>query len=130
MSGGTPIFLSFAQVGELHRESLAEYGGTDGIRDRGQIESALGAAESAFWYTGNLFRTAATYAYGIAESQAFLDGNKRTSILAAVIFLRINGHTCPMNTPVLHDAMIRIAKKTLTKEKLGELLKSLCASGS
>ena len=130
MSGGTPIFLSFTQVGELHRESLAQYGGADGIRDRGQIESALGAAESAFWYTGDLFRTAATYAYGIAENQAFLDGNKRTGILAAVVFLRLNGYTCPVNTPVLYDAMIRIAKKTLTKEKLGELLKLLCAAGS
>ena len=130
MSGGIPIFLSFAQVEDLHRESRAQYGGIDGIRDRGQIESALGAAENAFWYTGDLFRTAATYAYGIAENQAFLDGNKRTGILAAVIFLRMNGHTCPMNTPVLHDAMIRIANKTLTKETLGELLKLLCAAGS
>lgn len=130
MSGGNPLFLSFAQVGELHRESLARYGGADGIRDHGQIESALGAAESAFWYTGDLFRTAATYAYSIAENQAFLDGNKRTGVLAAVIFLKMNGYICPMNTPVLHDAMIRIAKKTLTLEKLGELLKLHCGAGS
>ena len=123
MSGGTPIFLSFAQVQELHARSLALYGGSDGIRDRGQIESALGAAESAYWYTGDLFRTAATYAYCIAENQAYLDGNKRTAILTAVIFLKVNGHICSINTPVLHDAMIRVAKKTLTKEKLGELLK-------
>ena len=130
MSGGTPLFLSFAQVGELHRESLARYGGADGIRYRGQIESVLGAAESAFWYTGDLFRTAATYAYCIAENQAFLDGNKRTGLLAAMIFLKMSGYTCPRNTPVLHDAMIQIAKKTLTKERLGELLKLLCAAGS
>lgn len=130
MSGGTPIFLSFAQVQELHAHALTFYGGSDGIRDRGQIESALGAAESAYWYTGDLFRTAATYAYCIAENQAYLDGNKRTAILAAVIFLKVNGYICPMNTPVLHDAMIRVAKKTLTKEKLGALLKLLCAAGS
>ena len=130
MSGSVPVFLSVAQVLKLHAHALTLYGGTDGVRDRGQIESALGAAENAYWYTGDLFRTAATYAYGIAENQAFLDGNKRTAILAAVIFLKINGHTCPANTPVLYDAMIRIANKHLTKEKLGELLKLLSSAGS
>jgi death-on-curing protein len=130
VSSGFPVFLSFAQVEELQRESLVQYGGTDGIRDGGQIESALGAAENAFWYTGDLFRTAATYAYGIAENQAFLDGNKRTGILAAVVFLKFNGYTCPVNTHVLYDAMIQIAKKNLTKGKFGELLKLLCSGGS
>ena len=52
MSGDAPIFVSLAQVLELHAHSLALYGGTSGIRDCGQVESAIGAAESEVSLTG------------------------------------------------------------------------------
>ena len=70
-----------------HRDSLDEHGGIDGVRDEGAIESALAAAQNTWLYrNSDVFEIAATYAYHLAESQAFLDGNKRTAIASALIF--------------------------------------------
>ena len=56
------------------------------------VESALGAAQNTYWYgQGDLFEIAAAYAFHIAESQAFVDGNKRTALYVAVTFMEVNG---------------------------------------
>ena len=87
-----PKFLTLAEALYLHDESLARYGGSAGIREHGLIESALGSAQNVFWYgRGGLFEIAAAYAFHIAESQAFVDGNKRTAAASAISFLRKNG---------------------------------------
>jgi death-on-curing protein len=75
-----PRFLKLAEVLYLHDESLARLGGSSGVREPGLVESAPGSAQNAFWYGhGNLFDIAAAYAFHVAESQAFVDGNKRTA---------------------------------------------------
>ena len=82
-----PIFLDFERIEEIHQASLEAYGGSSGIRDQGLIESALGSAMNAFFYAnGDLFDIAAAYAFRLAQAQAFLDGNKRTGIGAALLF--------------------------------------------
>lgn len=75
-----PIFLLLDEVLRLHALSLAEHGGAEGTREPGLVDSALASAENTFHYgKGDLFDIAASYALHIAESQAFLDGNKRTA---------------------------------------------------
>jgi len=87
-AGGEPRFLSLETVLWLHRESLREHGGLHGIRDAGAVEAALGAAKNAYFYGGgDLFDVAAAYAFHFAESQAFLDGNKRTAVACALTFI-------------------------------------------
>ena len=84
-----PKFLTLAEVLYLHDESLARYGGSAGVRELELIESALGSAQNTFWHgQGGLFEIAAAYAFHIAESQSFIDGNKRTAVVAAILFLR------------------------------------------
>jgi death-on-curing protein len=114
-----PIFLDFDRIEEIHQASLEAYGGSPGIRDRGLIESALGSVMNTFFYAnGDLFDIAAAYAFHLAQVQAFLDGNKRTGIGAALLFLRGNGVTrLPADTH-LYDAMIAIAEKRLDKAGL------------
>ena len=74
-----PRFLQLKTVFWLHRRSLELHGGLDGVRDEGAIESALGSAKNAYFYGGgDAYDVAAAYAFHIAESQAFLDGNKRS----------------------------------------------------
>ena len=86
-----PVFLEFEDVFRIHARSLAEHGGSDGVRDRGLVESALASAKNTFYYAnGDLFDVAASYAFHIAESQAFLDGNKRTAVVSALVFLARN----------------------------------------
>lgn len=121
-----PRFLKLAEVLYLHDESLARFGGSSGVREPGGVESALGSAQNAFWYGhGNLFDIAAAYAFHIAESQAFVDGNKRTAAAAAISFLRLNGIRFPKDDGSVYNAMIEIAEKRLDKAGLAAVLRLL-----
>ena len=76
----------------LHDESLAEHGGSSGLRDAALLESALSRARNVAAYeTPDYAALAAAYAHGIAKNHPFVDGNKRAAFLAAGIFLRMNG---------------------------------------
>jgi len=124
-----PKFLTRAEVLYLHEESLRRYGGSAGIREPGMIESALGSAQNAFWYGGGgLFEIAAAYAFHIAESQAFIDGNKRAAAASAISFLRKNGIRFPKDDGSVYQAMIEIAETRLDKKGLAAVLKQLTDS--
>ena len=126
MSPVEPIFLSLAEVLYLHDESLRRYGGSAGIREPGLVESALGSAQNAFWYgRGGLFEIAAAYAFHIAQSQAFVDGNKRTAAVSAISFLSKNGIRFPKDDGSVYRAMIEIAEKRLDKTGLAAVIKQL-----
>lgn len=87
-----PVFLTFEQIKEIHRDQIDAFGGIHGLRDEGALESAIAQPLNVYFYgDGDLYEIAAAYAYHIAESQAYLDGNKRTGIQAALDFLEING---------------------------------------
>lgn len=89
-----PIWLSITQVRMLHAESLDLFGGSPGVRDLGMLESALARPVNKWHYDGmdSLFELAASYAFGIARNHAFVDGNKRTALLAIRAFLFRNGY--------------------------------------
>ncbi len=122
-----PAFLSMELVDDLHAESLKDYGGTAGVRDREGIESALGAAQNAWFYgQGDFFDIAAAYAFHIAQAQGYLDGNKRTAIATAIAFLAGNGFAQIPTSEFLielQDAMIAIANRTLDKAGLAEVFR-------
>ena len=86
-----PIWLEVEILIDLHAEQLALFGGPDGIRDQGLLESALGRPVNKFSYgETDLAALAAAYAFGIARNHPFVDGNKRTSLLALYTFLGVN----------------------------------------
>ena len=129
MTVDEPTFLSVVEVLYLHDQSLARFGGSAGVREPGMVESALGAAQNTYWYGGqDLFGVAAAYAFHIAQSQAFLDGNKRTAASAAIAFLRRNGIGFPKDDGSVYLAMIDIANKRLDKRGLAETLRRLVES--
>lgn len=124
MNGAEPIFLTLSQVHRLHQLSLEEHGGMDGIRDQGGLDSALVAAENTWFYRqGDIFEIAAADAFHLAESQAFLDGNKRTAIASALTLLALNGAYAPPNQDELYDAMIAISARRMDKVALAEVLR-------
>lgn len=111
---------------DCHADSLTRYGGSDGVRDNGLVESALASAQNTYLYAqGDLFDIAATYAFHLAQAQAFLDGNKRTGAAAALIFLAGNGHVGIKDDGSLYDAMIAIAEKRMDKAGLAEVFRKL-----
>ena len=76
----------------LHEQSLAQFGGLAGIRDEGLLDSALDRPQNLFAYgKPTLFALAASYAFGLAKNHPFIDGNKRTAFVTAVLFLELNG---------------------------------------
>jgi death-on-curing protein len=114
-----PEFLTPAIVEQLHADSLALFGGSAGVRDPGMVESALAAARNTYPYgRGDVFAIAASYAFHIAEAQAYLDGNKRTAVAAALIFLKGNGVELQLDDSIIYEAMIAIAEKRMTKDNL------------
>lgn len=78
----------------LHAELLKLFGGSSGLRDEGLLKSALDRPRNR-WHSEQpvtMFELAASYGFGIAKNHAFVDGNKRTSLLAIRSFLFSNGY--------------------------------------
>lgn len=120
-----PLFLSREEVMGIHHISLRLYGGLDGLREPGLLDSALMQPEAAFFYgKGDLAAIAAAYAFHIAQNQSFIDGNKRTAMGAALTFLNLNGvpPSC-FDGAELYDAMIAIAERRLDKVGLAEIFR-------
>jgi death-on-curing protein len=112
------------EVLRIHAQSLAEHGGSEGVRDLGLVESALASAKNIFYYAhGDLFDVAAGYAFHVAESQAFVDGNKRTAVVAALVFLGRNGVYVQPAPWDLYSAMIDVAEKKKNKADLAEIFR-------
>ncbi len=87
-----PEWLDTAIVLDVHAEQLALFGGADGVRDLGLIESALGRPRHKFAYgESDLAALAAAYAFGIARNHPFVDGNKRAAFASMLVFLGLNG---------------------------------------
>jgi len=86
-----PLWLTRQIIEAIHDEQLAIHGGAGGLRDEGMLESALDRPRNKWSYEqAELAELAAAYAYGIARNHPFIDGNKRTSLLALYTFLGVN----------------------------------------
>jgi death on curing protein len=86
-----PFWLTRQMIVAVHDEQLAIHGGASGLRDEGMLESALDRPKNKWAYEGAaLAELAAAYAFGIARNHPFVDGNKRTSLLALYTFLGVN----------------------------------------
>lgn len=87
-----PEWLSEEVIIAIHDEQLAIHGGGSGLRDPGMLASALERPVNKWSYEGaDLAALAAAYAFGLAKNHPFIDGNKRTALLALYTFLFING---------------------------------------
>lgn len=86
-----PVWLDVQILIDLHTEQLALFGGPEGIRDQGMLESALGRPINKFAYgETDLAALAAAYVFGIARNHPFIDGNKRAAFGAMIVFLGLN----------------------------------------
>lgn len=87
-----PEWLDIDLVLDFHAEQLALFGGADGMRDRGLLESALARPINKYVYGGtSIAELAAAYGFGIARNHPFIDGNKRTALASMIVFLGLNG---------------------------------------
>ena len=125
-----PEFVKLDDALEIHRLQLIRYGGSSGIRDQGLLESALAQPMVTFdgeFVHANLFSMAAAYLFHIVKNHAFVDGNKRTGLLAALVFLDINGVAINHSSENLYDLTMAVAEGRIGKEEVAE---SLLAMGA
>jgi death on curing protein len=83
------VYLTVAEILEMHRQLIEEFGGLHGLRDRGLLEAASFRPQSGYY--DDLLHEAAALMESLAGNHAFLDGNKRISLAVTDTFLRMNG---------------------------------------
>jgi len=86
-------WLTREMVLALHEETLAQFGGEEGLRDEGLLLSALARPRNLMEYEEpSLAQLAAAYGSGVVRNHAFVDGNKRAGLLCMAVFLRLDGY--------------------------------------
>jgi death on curing protein len=119
-----PFWLTRQMIVAIHDEQLAIHGGASGLRDEGMLESALDRPKNKWAYeNAELADLAAAYAFGIARNHPFVDGNKRTSLLALYTFLGVNGFD--FNVPEAEAAAIilSLAAGEVSEESLARWIR-------
>lgn len=120
-----PVFLQPADVIALHDAQIAQFGGSGGVRDLGLIESAVAQPQQLYCFDdeADIFDMAAAYAFHIAKNHGFVDGNKRTGLIAALTFLGING-LMPVipDSHVVDGMMVALTEDRLSKADFAAFL--------
>jgi death-on-curing protein len=115
-----PLWVSKKAVLAIHSAQLAEHGGSDGIRDETLLDSALAKPRNVFAHADqpDIFRLAASYAFGIARNHAFVDGNKRTALVVSLTFLSRNGWDVVAPKEDVYFTFLHLADGSLTEDEL------------
>ena len=88
-----PAFLNLADVLRIHADQIQRYGGRNGVRDFGLLESALAMPRASFggeWLHRDTYEMAAAYGFHLCRNHPFIEGNKRTGLASALVFLELN----------------------------------------
>ena len=125
------IHLTVEIVLEIHGAVLEAYGGAPGVRDQELLESAVAAPQAAFGGESpfsDLTEVAAAYLFYLCRNHAFIDGNKRTAMAAAIVFLRLNSIEPAKDSAAWEELVLDVAASKLDREqttaRLTKLLKT------
>ncbi|RMH57761.1 MAG: type II toxin-antitoxin system death-on-curing family toxin [Candidatus Hydrogenedentota bacterium] len=121
-----PLFLELTEGLEVHRSQIERYGGSHGVRDLGLLESAVETPRATFgevFLHSDLFEMAAAYLYHIAMNHPFIDGNKRTAFVAALVFLRMNGYHVPAADTRNYGLVLGVAEGRIAKSTAAEFFR-------
>ena len=122
-----PVFLRFEEVLALHDDQIQRYGGTAGVRDLDLLSSALGTVSASFggeFLHGSLFEMAAAYLFHITGNHPFLDGNKRTGLATALVFLWMNALEIEAGEDELTDLVLGVAEGRVSKAEVAVFLQT------
>lgn len=119
------IFVSWDDVLFLHRDQLKRYGGQDGFIDQGVVESALNRPRFTAQYVedADLADLAADYLFGLATTQGFSDGNKRTAVVVTERFLELNGWETVLSSMLMYVIVMSVVRGDTDRDTLAELLR-------
>jgi len=123
-----PLFLTLEEVVQLHAHQIQTYGGSEGLRDLGLLESAVLQPQACFggqYLHEDLAAMAAAYLYHIVSNHPFIDGNKRTGMHTADVFLRLNGYDLDLPVDETEQLTLGIATGSVTKEQAAAFFRGL-----
>lgn len=115
-----PFWLARREIDELHRRSIKQFGGSDGVRDGALIDSALARPVNRWNYQpeSDLATLAASYGFGLVKNHGYVDGNKRIGFLAMSIFLYVNGLLLDASEPEATIVTLEVAAGERSEEEL------------
>ena len=120
------IWLLEETLTAIHHRQIAEHGGSEGLRDEGLILSALARPQNLLAYgecAPDLASLAAAYAYGIARNHPFVDGNKRSALVAARTFLILNGVDLEATQDDKVLTFLNLAEGAISEEELADWIR-------
>ena len=123
-----PVFLTLAEALKIHANQIENYGGTEGVRDMALLESALAQPEAGFgghWLHKDFYEMASAYAFHLCKNHPFLDGNKRTAFVSAMLFLETNGISIVAPQRKCIEVMLAVAEGKMNKKELARVFREL-----
>jgi death-on-curing protein len=118
-----PDWVLLNDVLAIHEELLAVHGGLRSVRDLGLLESALSRPRNIRIYKkADIATLAAAYADGIVSNYPFVDGNKRTGFVSAVLFLEFNGLVFSAAEDEVVTMFLGLADKKISRDEIAKWL--------
>lgn len=114
-------YLQTEEVLALHHLLIKQYGGEDGVRDLGLIDSAVNRPRAALVgqeIYSDLSTKAAVLFFSLVKNHGFVDGNKRIGLAACIVFLRLNQHQLNVANKEAVKAALHIANDDITEAEL------------
>jgi len=121
-----PVFLSLHEILAIHRDQIARYGGSEGVRDWALLQSAVAMPAAAFggrFLHTDLCEMAAAYLFHLVENHPFVDGNKRVGAVAADVFLALNNILLTADQDAYADLVWSVARGETTKSGVAEFFR-------
>jgi death-on-curing protein len=119
-------FLELGEILLIHKDQLKRYGGSPGVRDIGILQSATAMPRAGIadrYLHEDIFEMAAAYLYYIVRDHPFVDGNKRTGAVAAMVFLAMNDIEILVDEDGLESMVRSVAEGTTTKADVATFLR-------
>ena len=122
------IHLGIDIVREIHAEVIKQFGGANGMRNENLLVSAVLTPQSSFGGKSpyaDIVEIAAAYLFYICKNHPFVDGNKRTAMMAAIVFLRLNGIEPLPDSVEWERLMLDVASSQIARDETTRRLRKL-----
>ena len=122
-----PTFLTLSEIVAIHRDQIARYGGSEGVRDWGLLQSAVAMPAAAFGgrlLHSGLCEMAAAYLFHIVQNHPFVDGNKRAGAVAAYVFLALNDLRLTAGEDAYFELVLSVACGQTPKSEVAEFFRA------
>ncbi len=116
-----PRFIQLDEVLALHTRQIELYGGKDGVRDLGLLQSAISMPAASFdgvWLHATIEEMAGAYLFHLAQNHPFIDGNKRVAAMTMIVFLLINDLTPTFTEDELVELTLGVAAGRVAKAEV------------